>query len=90
MAKKKKKEDRIVYSDLEGYTSVDLDKWLDSQPVDGILYDLNRLPEWVNDFAVQMVIKRLHERCIAKDARIEELEKEISREEFTPNEEEAA
>jgi len=42
-----------------------------SQPVDGILYDLNRLeeialtymdePKWVNDFAVALTIRALHE-----------------------------
>lgn len=70
------KDNRIVFRDLDGFTSVDLDEWLDSQPVPGILYDLNRLPEQanmeddtrgVNDFAVGLVITRLHERCIEKD-----------------------
>ena len=67
------KKNRIVYSNLEGFTSVDLDKWLDSQPINGLLYDLNRLGEgaltfmeddikWVNDFAAGLVITRLHEQ----------------------------
>ena len=81
------KKDRLVYTDLEGFTSVDLDALIDSQPLTGLLYDLNRLPEtvmafvdhpeygikWVNDYAVYLVIKRLHERNTAKDARIEGL-----------------
>lgn len=47
-----------------------IDKFI-RQPVDGILYDLNRLPEvvmtyiddpkWVNDYAVYLVIKNLKE-----------------------------
>lgn len=77
------KRDRIVYTDLEGFTSVDLDKWLDSQPIEGVLYDLNRLGEvaltfmekdikWVNDFAVGLVIERLSQRCNEKDKLISE------------------
>ena len=86
------KKNRIVYMDLEGVTSVDLDTWLDSQPVIGLLYDLNRLPEsvdlsdgrGVNDYAVGQVITRLHEqktealeRESVANTRIEELEKRI-------------
>ena len=87
------KKNRIVYMDLEGVTSVDLDTWLDSQPVIGLLYDLNRLPEsvdlsdgrGVNDYAVGQVITRLHEqktealeRESVANTRIEELEDEVA------------
>ena len=82
-------ENKVVITWVEGMLSMDLDEMLDNQPIEGVLYDLNRLPEvaltfmekdikWVNDFAVSMVITRLHERCVAKDARIAELEEQLS------------
>jgi hypothetical protein len=74
----KRKEDKLVYATHEGFISVDIDEFI-KQPVDGILYDLNRLeevtltfiddPKWVNDFAVALIIRRLKKR-------IAELEKE--------------
>jgi len=58
----------IVYATSEGLSVANLDKFI-KQPTDGILYDLNRLPEvvltllddpkWVNDYAVAMVITKL-------------------------------
>jgi len=58
----------IVFMTIEGPMCMPLDKFI-KQPVDGVLYDLNRDPEvvlayihdekWVNDFAVSMVIKEL-------------------------------
>lgn len=61
----------VVFMGLEGLMVAPLDEFI-KQPADGILYDLNRLPEialtfmgdpkWVNDFAVSMVIKRLREK----------------------------
>lgn len=61
----------VVCMGLEGLEVVPLDEFI-KQPADGILYDLNRLPEvvtlflddpkWVNDFAVSLVIKRLREQ----------------------------
>ena len=61
----------IVYYSIENLVSVPLDEFL-SQPVDGILYDLNRLeevvltfidnPKWINDFAVSKVIRELYKR----------------------------
>ncbi len=73
-------EGRLVYQEIEGFTSVDISEFI-KQPTDGILYDLNRLeevaltflndPKWVNDFAVALTIralkaeiKRLEERDI--------------------------
>ena len=84
------KKDRLVYTDLEGFTSVDLDALIDSQPVTGLLYDLNRLPEtvmtfadhpeygikWVNDYALYLVIKRLHERMTKAEKRLEDVKDE--------------
>lgn len=67
----KRKEGKLVYATHEGFTSVDIDEFI-KQPVDGILYDLNRLeevtltfiddPKWVNDFAVALTIRRLKKR----------------------------
>ena len=75
------KRDRIVVMTIDGGTnSMNLDAFLDGQPIEGILYDLNRLPEtiwtfidnpkWVNDYAVYLVIKRLHERDVANKAKL--------------------
>ena len=59
----------IVYASFEGLISVPLDEVI-KQPIDGLLYDLNRNesvvltfiddPKWVNDFAVATVIRKLH------------------------------
>src|SRR5687768_16719263 len=58
----------VVFAALDDYGVVPLEEFI-KQPAEGILYDLNRLPEvvltfiddpkWINDFAVSMVIKRL-------------------------------
>ena len=66
----KAKENKVVFSTFDGYMFTDLDEFI-KQPVDGLLYDLNRLPEvvltfiddpkWVNDYAVYLVIKKLKE-----------------------------
>ena len=71
------KEGKVVLTTIQGYVSMDLDHMINDQPLVGLLYDLNRLPEtiwtfiddpkWVNDYAVYLVIKRLKER-------VEELE----------------
>ena len=65
------KKGNVVFSTFEGYAVSNLDKFI-AQPVDGLLYDLNRSPEvvltfiddpkWVNDYAVYLVIKRLKEK----------------------------
>lgn len=64
------KKGNVVFASLDDYGVAPLDEFI-KQPADGILYDLNRLPEvvltfiddpkWVNDFAVYQVIKRLRE-----------------------------
>ena len=61
----------VVFSTIEGYAVSGLDEFI-AQPIDGLLYDLNRSPEvvltfiddpkWVNDYAVYLVIKRLKEK----------------------------
>jgi hypothetical protein len=70
----------IVYLGVEGPMTCPLEDFI-AQPVDGILYDLNRLeevvctfmpdPKWVNDYAVAKTIRALK-------GRIEELEDENS------------
>ena len=64
----KRKEGKLVYTNIEGLVSVDVAEFI-KQPVDGILYDLNRLeevvltfiddPKWINDFAVALTIREL-------------------------------
>lgn len=64
------KNGNVVFAALDGYAKAPLNEFI-KQPADGILCDLNRLPEvvltfiddpkWVNDFAVYQVIKRLRE-----------------------------
>ncbi len=60
----------VVYQSLPGeFTQEPLDEFI-KQPADGILYDLNRSeevvmtfladPKWVNDYAVALVIRKLH------------------------------
>lgn len=61
----------LVYAHIEGYSVVSVDDFV-KQPVDGILYDLNRGEEvslsfiteqkWVNDFAVALTIRKLVEQ----------------------------
>ena len=70
------KKNEIVFMTIEGFASMDIDDFL-KQPIEGILYDLNRLPEvvvgflddpkWVNDYAVYLVIKKLYELCCEKN-----------------------
>ena len=69
---KKRKENKIVFMTIEGPMEIDIDLFIE-QPIEGILYDLNRdLPtiltflnngniKWVNDFAVAVVISKLKE-----------------------------
>ena len=80
----RKKEGRVVFYEVsDSLTSIPVDK-LCNQPVEGILYDLNRgeetilafagedNPYWVNNFAATQVIRYLK-------ARVEELEKELNK-----------
>jgi hypothetical protein len=71
----KAKEGKVVFATFEGLMAADLNEFI-KQPADGILYDLNRLPEvvltflddpkWVNDFAVSLVIRKLKEELDGK------------------------
>ncbi len=64
----------IVYTTPEGMGVVPIKGFI-NQPTEGLLYDLNRLPEvvltfiddpkWINDYAVAIVIMKLKEK-IAK------------------------
>lgn len=64
----KQKEGKVVFMTIEGAMVADIEDFL-SQPYEGILYDLNRLPEcldekdprWVNDMATIYIIKKLKE-----------------------------
>ncbi len=61
----------IVVSGFDGLRCVPLSEFI-KQPIDGILYDLNRNesvvltflhePKWVNDYAVAQVIRALKSR----------------------------
>jgi hypothetical protein len=65
------KNGNIVFSNIEGLSVVNLEDFI-TQPTEGMLYDLNRLPEvvctflddpkWVNDYAVAVVIAKLKEK----------------------------
>src|SRR5687768_10267718 len=65
----------VVLMDFEGFQIAPLDEFI-KQPAEGILYDLNRLPEvvmtfiddpkWVNDYAVSMVIRRLRDGNVSE------------------------
>lgn len=77
---KKKEENKVVINTIEGLMEMDLDEFI-SQPVEGILYDLNRDfctvatftgdSKWINDFAVGLVITRLKELLNEKIKQIE-------------------
>ena len=70
----------IVIATIEGLQGMKLSDFID-QPVDGMLYDLNRdeatvltlinSPKWVNDYAVCKVIRALKDK-------IDELNKKLN------------
>lgn len=61
----------LIIAGIEGLQKAELSKIVE-QPVEGLLYDLNRDPitiltfindpKWVNDYACMQVIKFLHEK----------------------------
>ena len=69
------KKGNVVYSSFEGLMMVKLDDII-KQPVEGLLYDLNRDvatiltfindPKWVNDYAVCSVITALHRMAFSQ------------------------
>jgi len=82
----KRKEGKIVFMTFEGLVSVELDEFI-KQPVDGLLYDLNRLeevsltfiddPKWINDFAVALVIRELKSKITRLETKVNNFEKEL-------------
>lgn len=80
----KKKEGRVCINTIEGVLSYPLKEFV-KQPVDGILYDLNRDEatcmafihkdiSWLNNFACAMVIKELKEQIDKYKEKYGELE----------------
>jgi hypothetical protein len=77
------KEGYLVLKTPFGFCKVPINEFI-KQSVDGILYDLNRLPEvvstflddpkWVNDYAVALTIKALREKVDELEQKIKELE----------------
>lgn len=77
----------IVVASMEGLQVCKLDDFI-KQPVDGMLYDLNRLesvvltflpdPKWVNDYAVSKVLR-------AMQAKIEDLQRLLDAKDETIN-----
>ena len=71
--RKREKDGYVVIMTFEGLQEGKLDDMILKQPVDGLLYDLNRSPEvigsfldgdnpkWINDWATMVAIKRLKE-----------------------------
>jgi len=72
----KEKEGKIILSTFDGLIETDLEEFI-TQPVEGLLYDLNRDratvmtfiddPKWVNDYAVSLVIAKLKEKILRGD-----------------------
>lgn len=82
-----RREGRIVVNTIEGLMSSNLEEFL-KQPIDGILYDLNRdeattltLAETdikrVNDFAVSVVIRALKDKLGAAKAELEQVRRQL-------------
>ena len=75
----------VVVSGFEGLQVTPLDEII-KQPVDGLLYDLNRdeatvltfinNPKWVNDYAVAKVIRLLKKRLEELESELSELQKQ--------------
>jgi len=82
----KRKVGEVVVMGIEGPMSTPLEDIV-RQPVDGLLYDLNRLeettltfiddPKWVNDFAVALVIRKLKSEIDKLEAENERYAKAI-------------
>ncbi len=82
----KRDEGKVVFMTLEGAASIPVDVFI-RQPVNGILYDLNRLeetaltfmpdPKWVNDFAVALTIRALYADKAALEARLSKMEEDV-------------
>ena len=79
---KEYKKGNIVVAGVNGLQKIPINEFI-KQPVEGMLYDLNRdevtvltfidNPKWVNDYAVSKVI-------VALKKRIKELEEQLTKE----------
>ena len=66
----------IVYQDIEGLHSLSLEDFI-KQPLQGMLYDLNRSPEviltfikepkWVNDYAMMLLLTYFYDKTKPKE-----------------------
>ena len=73
------KKGNVVVSGIEGLQVAPL-KEIIKQPLDGLLYDLNRSeeviltfinePKWINDYALVQVLREFKSQLDAKDERI--------------------
>ena len=80
------KKGNVVVSGIEGLQVAPL-KEIIKQPLDGLLYDLNRSeeviltfinePKWINDYALVQVLREFKSQLDAKDERISFLEHEL-------------
>ena len=75
---KAKSESKILYKDIFGYRTCSLEE-MNRQGINGILYDINRLPEliinlkdedidkynqrWINDLALIELLKYYYHKC---------------------------
>jgi uncharacterized small protein (DUF1192 family) len=86
---KERKKGNVVYLALDAVMIAPVAEIV-KQPVDGLLWDLNRLeevaltfmddpanPTWVNNFAVALVIRELHGQVAALQAEVARLRGEI-------------
>jgi len=80
----KAKENKVVLLATNELIAVDINDLIFNQPVDGLLYDLNRLEEvvlthiktqkWINDFAVAKVIRRMSEHIEKLETKLKNME----------------
>lgn len=72
LIRRKEKENKLLFMTCDGIAEADIDKFME-QPVEGILYDLNRSkvvcltlinkePQWVNNYATAIVIEKFNEK----------------------------
>lgn len=82
------KKGNLVINNNEGIQAAPL-KEIIKQPIDGLLYDLNRNemviltfindPKWINDYALVQVLREFKNQLDTKDERIKFLENELSK-----------
>lgn len=80
------KKGNVVVLGIEGLQVAPI-KEIIKQPIDGLLYDLNRCeeviltfinePKWVNDYALVQVLREFKKQLDSKDERIIFLENEL-------------